>query len=248
MGVEIAVFIKPPNYKTESFPSPIKGRADWGDNQQSRGMDLTLRGKTALLTTMESPGHQASRPASFSGKGGHIPALDGIRGVAILLVMAHHLLRVPGPSIVARLINVVSNSGWAGVDLFFVLSGFLITGILWETRGQPNYFRNFYVRRGLRIFPLYYTYLLIYALLHMAWPENIGPATSAHEALCGNSGVGRPCGPSALCPEFGGLDDEVANGILGFNVIEAFQLRGEAFLDLSVGHCSGRVDAEIVAK
>ena len=83
----------------------------------------------------------------------------------------------------ARLINAVSNSGWAGVDLFFVLSGFLITGILWETRGQPNYFRNFYVRRGLRIFPLYYTYLLIYALLSMAWPKTIGPATHAHESL-----------------------------------------------------------------
>ena len=88
---------------------------------------------------------------------GHIPALDGIRGVAILLVLAFHwsfgLQR--GFGISCRL-SWAGQFGWVGVDLFFVLSGFLITGILWESRGSRGYFRNFYMRRALRIFPLYY--------------------------------------------------------------------------------------------
>jgi peptidoglycan/LPS O-acetylase OafA/YrhL len=80
----------------------------------------------------------------------YVPELDGIRGIAVLAVMFYHCF----PSSVTRI-------GWMGVDLFFVLSGFLITGILLDTRGDKGYYTNFIGRRFLRIFPLYYLVLCI---------------------------------------------------------------------------------------
>jgi peptidoglycan/LPS O-acetylase OafA/YrhL len=91
-----------------------------------------------------------------------IPALDGVRGVAILLVFSHHVAELFTVSnIPLQWIQEVAFSGWTGVDLFFVLSGFLITGILWDTRTGAAYFRNFYARRTIRIFPLYYATLAV---------------------------------------------------------------------------------------
>jgi peptidoglycan/LPS O-acetylase OafA/YrhL len=93
---------------------------------------------------------------------GHIRALDGIRGFALLMVFAYHALTntIQPVSPASRLLHRAVMTGWIGVDLFFVLSGFLITTILMDARPAENYFKVFYIRRGLRIFPLYYAVLI----------------------------------------------------------------------------------------
>jgi len=98
----------------------------------------------------------------------HIPALDGIRGFAVLIVIVHHLAQNREVGTGAhRILMRLCEAGWSGVDLFFVLSGFLITGILVEMRGRPKAIPIFYARRTLRIFPLYYLSLLA---LIVIWP------------------------------------------------------------------------------
>jgi peptidoglycan/LPS O-acetylase OafA/YrhL len=99
----------------------------------------------------------------------HLPALDGLRGVAILLVVLCHISeQFRQSNIVARGLKAIAFAGWTGVDLFFVLSGFLITGILCEAKGGVGYFRNFYARRTARIFPLYYvTLILLFVVVPM---------------------------------------------------------------------------------
>jgi peptidoglycan/LPS O-acetylase OafA/YrhL len=92
-----------------------------------------------------------------------IPELDGLRGIAILLVMGFHYAPVSGP---LSFFTHVFLAGWIGVDLFFVLSGYLITGILADSVGRAHYYRNFIVRRCLRIFPLYYACLVFYCVLN----------------------------------------------------------------------------------
>ncbi len=91
----------------------------------------------------------------------HVPALDGLRAIAILAVMGMHFTIVQPPFLQSSVLGdqviwQLGLAGWVGVDLFFVLSGFLITGILLDTKGGDGYFRNFYMRRVLRILPLYY--------------------------------------------------------------------------------------------
>jgi peptidoglycan/LPS O-acetylase OafA/YrhL len=95
----------------------------------------------------------------------HLPALDGIRGLAALAVMCFHFGRAEVTGSGAAAIAAVSQFGWAGVDLFFVLSGFLITGILLDTRDEPRFFRTFYARRSLRIFPLYFFFVAAYVFV-----------------------------------------------------------------------------------
>lgn len=108
-----------------------------------------------------------------------IPELDGLRGMAILLVMVGHYFSVPGVGSVSLLNGYWFRLGWTGVDLFFVLSGFLIGGILLEARGSSNYFKTFYARRFFRIIPLYYAWILLYVILapvlRIFLSEKIGP-------------------------------------------------------------------------
>lgn len=108
----------------------------------------------------------------------HLPALDGVRGMAILLVLVSHLMLFNDRtgSRLGDSLSALRGLGWVGVDLFFVLSGFLITGILYDTLNDPHYFRSFYMRRFLRIFPLYYGFLFFLLALghwghgiHIAW-------------------------------------------------------------------------------
>jgi peptidoglycan/LPS O-acetylase OafA/YrhL len=86
-----------------------------------------------------------------------ISQLDAVRGLAVLFVLVHNTDIYPSLHL-----GVIATNGWMGVDLFFVLSGFLITGILIDTKNSTAYFKYFYTRRCLRIWPLY-----IFALLFM---------------------------------------------------------------------------------
>jgi peptidoglycan/LPS O-acetylase OafA/YrhL len=106
----------------------------------------------------------------------YIPELQGLRGLAVLGVVIYHC----HPRLIGTLIYYPSLWGWAGVNLFFVLSGFLITSILLEARERPHYFRNFYARRALRIWPVY---LLVLAVCYANAPWFVGaPVFAAMKA------------------------------------------------------------------
>jgi peptidoglycan/LPS O-acetylase OafA/YrhL len=124
----------------------------------------------------------ATRGEATPGDPGRLPALDGLRGVAILMVLLFHTTFVRSGSVAEAVLHgLFRNFGWCGVDLFFVLSGFLITGILWEAKGGSHYFRNFYARRVLRILPVYYGYVLLLFL--------IAPRVSARALDVGDDAV-----------------------------------------------------------
>jgi peptidoglycan/LPS O-acetylase OafA/YrhL len=99
------------------------------------------------------------------------PALDAVRGLAILLVIAYHYLyTLPSdfPSYtVGRVVKHFASFGWTGVDLFFVLSGFLIGGLLIDHKISARYFSTFYARRFVRIGPLYIASLCIFAFMYL---------------------------------------------------------------------------------
>ena len=109
-------------------------------------------------------------------RAGYYGSLDGLRAIAVLMVFCQHY----GAGRVW-----LFGWGWTGVDIFFVLSGFLITGILYDSQGKEHRYRDFYVRRTLRIFPLYYAVWLAILLLTpvarwqwnwrwILWPAYVG--------------------------------------------------------------------------
>ena len=103
-----------------------------------------------------------------------IPELDGLRGIAILLVLYYHY--VESSPVLPSFLSALGRLTWSGVDLFFVLSGFLIGGILLNARESPNYFKAFYVRRAYRILPIYAATLagfwLLRALTQVEYSDN----------------------------------------------------------------------------
>jgi peptidoglycan/LPS O-acetylase OafA/YrhL len=129
---------------------------------------------------------------------GHILALDGIRGIAIIWVMLSHYFMYATKVIVGDTVSisekllghaynmlwVIADAGWSGVNLFFVLSGFLITGILLDTKEHPHYFTNFYVRRIVRIFPLYYCYIFfLCAFPNYVFPTELGNIENIYDKI-----------------------------------------------------------------
>jgi hypothetical protein len=114
-------------------------------------MASTRPSPSAPITSFTSLEHTKAVGADV-----RIPSVDGLRGMAILLVLLLHftIYGVDRPSGgVLKFVYKTLETGWIGVDLFFVLSGFLITGILYRTKAREHYFSRFYLRRTLRIFP-----------------------------------------------------------------------------------------------
>jgi len=108
----------------------------------------------------------------------HILELDGLRGLACLIVVLFHYVFALVPDTVAgpsRNLARVFALGWIGVDLFFVLSGFLLGGILIDNRNSPDVFRTFYARRAFRIFPLYFAWYALFLGLRVlpGWPPGL---------------------------------------------------------------------------
>jgi peptidoglycan/LPS O-acetylase OafA/YrhL len=140
----------------------------------------------------------------------HVASLDGLRGIAILLVFSFHYL----PRNPHNPLSWLASIGWSGVDLFFVLSGFLITGILYDTRTSSNYFKVFYARRALRLFPLYFLavglVLFVAALLRtpMSWKEIPFYFYGANLMLAVKDGVPNFFTPYFQCVHFWSLSLE----------------------------------------
>ena len=96
---------------------------------------------------------------------GHIPELDGLRAVGMAIVLLNHTWSED----MSILIWHLKLKAWIAMDSFFVLSGFLIAGILLDTRSNPDYYRSYYIRRSLRIFPLYYCVISFLTLVAVFW-------------------------------------------------------------------------------
>jgi len=155
----------------------------------------------STVTVLSSPLAQdvaaAVTPARVSA---YTPELDGFRATAIWTVMLMHVfIGFPDytPGILPRLLSPVQ-FGWLGVDLFFVLSGFLITGILLDSRDQPRYWRNFYGRRVLRILPVYVVVVSITAVVYRGYGAFFALATAFMANYAPALHIPMPHGPGVL--------------------------------------------------
>ena len=114
-----------------------------------------------------------------------IPPLDGVRGLAILVVLVHNAAWIAesGEHLLFKLVVALASTGWIGVQLFFVLSGFLITGILLDSKGKREFFRSFYIRRALRILPPYFFVvgLMVVLAATISWSPEWSRAVLAHQ-------------------------------------------------------------------
>jgi peptidoglycan/LPS O-acetylase OafA/YrhL len=128
-----------------------------------------------------------------------MPELDSVRGIAITGVLLLHAFYWQYSSFhfsgLPRLVLLATQPGGLGVNLFFVLSGFLITGILLDSKGKPQYFRRFYTRRALRILPAYYLLLILLAVLHSASASFLGLSCVYLANVTGLFGVPADYGP-----------------------------------------------------
>ena len=113
---------------------------------------------------LETPLRGSSKVRTRRGLLGHAPALDGLRGVALVLVLIYHFLGVNGPL----------PGGWSGVDVFFVLSGFLITALILDEKRLHGHVAlgRFYARRALRLMPALIFMLVVWSLLLLAFHDS----------------------------------------------------------------------------
>lgn len=145
---------------------------------------------TAWLNRVRNLAMPAPQPFQ-SGPAQHSLPLDGVRGIAVLLVLMYDCLKLDNDGTpLTFAVRKLASCGWLGVDLFFVLSGFLITGILLETKGKVGYWKSFFIRRSVRIFPLYYFSLLsVFVLIPLvlasqgAWSDESPMAAVAKDQV-----------------------------------------------------------------
>jgi len=128
-----------------------------------------------MLSTQQD-NRQSSSASARSVLTKHMPALDVLRGLAVLAVVFYHgffylVPAFPWHNRLAASLFHLTSFGWTGVNLFFTLSGFLITGNLIDSQAKPNFYSRFYIRRALRILPAYFLVLLILGLTRISSPK-----------------------------------------------------------------------------
>lgn len=158
---------KTPRSRPENGYDAIPRRLAQGNSDRRQESQKNLEAKAMPRPSDPSSISRAEAPSAV-----RIPALDGLRGIAIALVLVYHFTILRASDVpLDRAWIFAARIGWCGVDLFFVLSGFLITGILLQSVGTRGYLLSFYARRVLRIFPLYYALVAFSLVLLPRWDE-----------------------------------------------------------------------------